>query len=67
MHADRTTLPIRTNDHAAAGSMSAPARMGGAMNSGPTGSVMRVRKMPSISALALASSVHPPTDPTGES
>ena len=40
-------------------------RDGGAMNSGPTGSLIAALRMRSISALADASSSHPLTSPTG--
>ena len=40
-------------------------RPGGAMNSGPTGSVMNVLRMVSISALSVSSSDQPLTSPTG--
>src|SRR5258708_15582714 len=42
-------------------------RAGGAMNSGPTGSVMVSRRIRSISAFAEASSDHPITSSTGRS
>jgi hypothetical protein len=43
----------------------AKARAGGAMNSGPTGSLMVAARMRSISAIAGASSHHPFTSSTG--